>query len=291
MTVLLLALLITQVAAAPQTGTADESAVEASAILDRSRQKLLDAPSLTMDIRIRARVDGRQIEAIGRHVAGPFPQARTELTTELSGLRATRIEVCDGQVLWQISRFTDTTVEPVIDPISGREQVDRTITRKDVDRVLAAIRTNGITTDQVLRAELGLGGLPAFLAGLDAAFDFRGQPGGGNSIILRGGWRDGVVASHGIDPKRSRQTLPDLAELTLDRKTLLPTRLTYYQTGDGEPQKIVQLDHLNIRVGDPVDARLFSYSPPTGATVEDTTARTLQEIEAAGRPESEPATD
>lgn len=258
---------------------------DATTLLNESRQTLLDLPSMSAEIIERADFDGRRFEARGTYLAGAFPKLRLELTVELEGLRGHLLEVCDGQVLWSIREISDPTIEKATetDPASladVTETSDRQIIRRDVDRILAALRRSSVNPQQLLDAEIGLGGLPALLAGLESAFELAVQdrPSQPDQMVLAGPWRDGVLEKLQIDRKRSRRSLPDMVEVTLDRRTRLPVRVTYLQARDGAPRKLMQIELRQIRTAVAIGPERFQYTPPSDITVQDATSQTLRAI-------------
>ena len=250
----------------------------AEAILDRSRLTLVRTSSLQARIVERVDFGGRRYEAAGDYVAGAYPQLRLRLEIPAGDLRARLLEICDGEVLWTIREIAATQ------PAENEEpSPERIVLRRDVDRIQSALR-DPVTAEQIMIAELGLGGLPALLSGLQSNFDCTLTGVTPASYEIEGSWKQDRLAAIGIDPERVPDTLPDLAMISIERKTLIPKRIAYLKrsgqddTESTRPMLMVEL--REVRIGDALAHDVFSYKPPQGANVEDVTKQTLDRLDA-----------
>ena len=168
---------------APQPATVVISTLDAAEVLRHARQMLMKTPSLQASIQHRGRLAAGAFESSGTYRAGQFPRLRIETTTELAGLTGRSIEICDGQVLWTERRIEGLPIDPDDEESDGTQTI---VTRRDIDLIRDALANSPQTSDHVLAAELGVGGLPSLLAGLQTAFDFRASRTETGEIVLRG---------------------------------------------------------------------------------------------------------
>lgn len=258
---------------------------ESRSELAASREALLAVPSLQANLRLRGHLNGRQFEAAGDYVAGSYPQTRLRLEIAIDTLTGTLLQVCDGQVSWTVREVTRQTTGPAA---AGRatspttqaptDDVTRTTTivRRDADRIVQA--AGGATPQRRLLGDLGVGGLPALLAGLERCFDFTPAAGSPEVIELHGRWKPEVFAELGLNRDATTLDLPTGVQVTLDRSTTLPLRVLYVRGEAAAAVPMFSLELQDLRTHVELPSTIFEYAPPDDAPFEDLTRQTLAEM-------------
>jgi hypothetical protein len=164
------------------------------------------------------------------------------------------------------------------------------VTRRDVRAILSAAKGSKGAPEDVLTAELGLGGLPAILASLEKTMDFTsvGQEDirGKVLTVIDGTWKPGqrdkllAAANSGLDEKQRTKKLPmhipDSVRVYLDPENgMFPRRIVYWKQ---HPERdysfpMVTIAFSDIVLNGPVDEKSFEFDAPEGVTPDDITAR------------------
>ena len=277
--------------------TATESSPEADRaveLLRASRQNLFGYQSVRANLREFVALGERRFEAEGSYTAGPFnplPQLRLEYKVRVGNTLGTLLEVCDGQILHTqrtIERLDNSAAED-----SRSAQPDVTVTRRDVRKILDAVHKHGATTETVLQAELGIGGLPALLTSIERATVFqsvREEPIAGRAChLLEGTWKPDFLAElrgHFEYLGRSIENyLPELVRIHLDAETLFPVRISYWAaTGSEGASKLplLTLEFTEVKINEPVSPVLFEFVA-AGLDETDVTEEFIQAIQAAAQ--------
>lgn len=289
LTAIVLSLLIGGVMAHGQESTANQpadlgvrpvqqQAVDPVAWLSLSRQQLMNARSMTATIQQQGQMVSGRFASQGTYAAGQFPRLRIEMTMELGGLTGHRLEVCDGQVLWTERQISGLPVDPSDEDSTG---IETDVVRRDIDLIRDALANSPQTFEHVLAAEIGVGGLPSLLAGLQSAFEFRAKATEDQSVILVGRWnadaRDRLNLS-GASPR-----VPTEVEIRIDPSSPVPEQISYIRSNGETRQELLSIRFSDVRIGGPIDDRLFAYSPPDGIDVTNQTLKVVERVEAVGK--------
>ncbi|HUG90906.1 MAG TPA: hypothetical protein VML55_08740 [Planctomycetaceae bacterium] len=240
-------------------------------LLQQARDNLINKPleaSLAEDILI-----GRgRFKATGRYVQGPNLKLRLEFTVKVGKTEGTLLEVCDGQILWTHQK------------IGERPR----ITRRDVREILDAASQAGHIDDNLITAELGLGGLPALLASIERNMVLeapREETIDGQTVhVIEGGWTEEFLKRYsatGEAPQELPGNVPERVQIYLDGE-LYPRRIVYRKKVPGRDFDVplLTLDIKDIRVNAPVSDREFVFEPERGVFVEDITRQYTERLRA-----------
>lgn len=259
---------------------------EALEIFQEAQRQLFEHSSIRTRFRELIAFPGRPFSAEGTYVTGGPLQLRLEYQIELGDLRGTMLQVCDGQVSW--------TREEVI-PIVGTEgelaeevAYSRT-SRRDVNQILREVEQQPGVEGAILVAQLGIGGLPAMLAGIERTmlFDHHEtvEQNGRNFIVVEGRWRDD------LSPIVQQFTTggPERVKVFLAEENLFPERIVYLQrvSEEGEFLELLDLQFLDIEFNTPVNPEAFTFVSPPGTEEHDETQSYLLLLEELQSPMSE----
>jgi hypothetical protein len=137
--------------------------------LKRAREQLLKASSVSATVVETISLFDKSYKAEGKYLQKTSPQPdewhmRLELRIKFGEAAGSLLEVCDGEVLW-----TRTEIE-FGKKREPREKKETTLTRRNVSEIMSAVRKLGDpTTESVLIATFGLGGIPALIAAIAQA--------------------------------------------------------------------------------------------------------------------------
>ena len=267
--------------------TASEAAKEAQALLKKARSKLIAHHSIQAKIQETVAIGPRKFQVQGTYLQGTDLKLRVDFHVRAGASEASMLEICDGQVLWSRCKVGET------------EQ----ITRRDVRQILNAAAAQRSQPEIMLKAELGLGGLPALLAAIEDNLDFfairQESIGEHELIVIEGRWKPEIrnrwVDESGKPAKNLPAYVPERIRIYFDRDTLFPRRLFYLkQQGQGAAfRPLVTLDIRDVVLNSPIDDEEFQFIPPDGAVPEDVTSRYLKSLspaEAVATPD-QPAAD
>ena len=249
------------------------AARSAESELRRARSSLSQASSLSARLVETISLFDRNVRAEGRYLQSSNRRIRLELKLKLGQTSGSLLEVCDGEILW-----SKQDVGP-----------DTTITRRNVNQILDAARQSGAVPENMLIADLGLGGLPALLASIERSFDFTGlksdrlrdRP----VVILQGQWKPPVVATlnPGGDPNQLPPYIPDLIRIYLDEETGFPLRIMYLKKIPDRDtlRSLLTLDFLDPQVGQELPSQEFVFVPPSQPQPIELTHQYLQQLRPA----------
>jgi len=270
----------------------EKSAATALVTMEAAREKLVGYRSVKAKIVESVTLGDRKFRMSGTYLQGTDLKLRLEYDVEVGSTKAKLIEVCDGQILW-----THHMV--------GKEQ---RITRRNVRQILTAAGAAGATPQNLLTAELGLGGLPSLMASIQKSLKLERQweqdVGQHEFIVVEGGWkqafREKFLGPGAPDDQALPPFVPDRVRLYFDKESLFPRRILYLkQDGAKVHHPMVALDLIEVEWNGPVDEKAFAYTPPENVPHEDSTRAYISQFEkpAAGQtpagaapPGSTPAT-
>ncbi len=255
--------------------------------LKRARELLARNKSVSAKIVETVSILDHSFKAEGQYLQGNLDQndhrVRLELKLKVGDTQGTLLEVCDGTILW-------TRHEIAKEP---------TITRRNVQQILDAARQNGSVPENVLVADMGLGGMPALLAALERALNFTGlkidtlreRP----VYVIQGSWKPAYLArwqappAPGTAPAPLPPYVPDLVRLYLDQETGFPIRVMYLKKiVDRELLKpMLTLDFIDVVLDQPVDQTVFEFKPPDRPPPIEVTPTYLNQL-APGQPLAPP---
>ena len=170
------------------------------------------------------------------------------------------------------------------------------VTRRNLKDILdAASSVSGYDANNVAM-DLGVGGLRALVSRLQAAMVFapvKVVKAGERSLLeVSGRWSDrvrrevfGLPEGTFVD---SRPFVPEYVRVYVDSETMLLRRIQFLKHSADPAQKLARplltLDLRNLKVNEPVDESIFSFTPPENAREEDQTESVINAIKASVAP-------
>ncbi len=244
---------------------------EALSIFQDAQRRLFEHSSVRSRFREIISFSNRPFVAEGTYLAGGPLQMRLEYEIELGDMRGVLLQVCDGQVSWtrqQVFPITPAGEAP------DEEDLYSHTSRRDIDQILREAENHPGMEGATLVAELGIGGLPAMMAGIERmmTFDFHatGEWNNRRFIVLEGRWRDDlppeVQVFIGAGPER--------VKVFLAEDTLFPERMVYLKKLTGEENEyhqLLELQFLDVEFDTPVNPEAFSFISPPGTEEHDET--------------------
>ena len=266
-----------------------EDAAQADMLLQEARTSLLNRQSLQADMRQQIHVGERQLKAEGTYLSGAFPKLRLEYKIRVGSMQGSLTEICDGTIL-----HTQKAIGLV-----GAKDPEWMMTRRDVQKILAATENSKNLAVASLGAEIGIGGLPAILASIDrcmvgkrvTAEEFEGQ----TCRVYHGAWDPVLLQNYyarlEADSKEVRASLmpffPDTVQVFFTSDTLLPVKIVYFKNEQDQAGKIsgvralMVLEFRNLKLDQPVPPTAFQFVLPSGREEMDTTNDFLTLIQAS----------
>ena len=265
---------------ASAAGAAVSPVPDASTLLAQAREKLDSYRTFKATLVETVEFGPRRFTAEGVYMQGIDQRVRIDLEVSIGKNKGRLLQISDGDVLHTVY---DVGATP-------------RITRRDVKQILAAIKNEQATS--TVKAELGLGGLPALLSAIEQSIEF--QPtvtaaiDGRDFYILEGTWKPlfreqferqaQQFSNPGPEgePRPLPAHIPDFIRLYIDAESLVPYRVRYLKqsTAPGEePAPLLTLDFRDIVVNASIDPIEFRYAAPEGVQVADITKLYLQQIQ------------
>jgi outer membrane lipoprotein-sorting protein len=257
----------------------EASGAAALITMEQARDKLIRYKSVKADISEVVTLGNRKIRLSGKYLQGTDLQLRFEFEVNVGGTKGRLLEVCDGQILW-------TYYE-----VGKQKRVARRLVRQILNEA-------GDGPENLLIAEIGLGGLPGLLASIQRAIVFDKQweqdVGDQTFVVVEGTWTPSNRAKflggkpNATDPLPAH--VPDRVRIYYDKKHLFPRRVLYLKrdlkTRVHHP--MVKLDFLNVEWNIELDKSQFNYTPPENVPREDTTEHYVKQfVEARKKAEEE----
>jgi hypothetical protein len=257
---------------------------EALAIFHEAQSRLYEHSSVRARYREVATFPTRSFVAGGTYLAGGPLQMRLEYQIELGSMRGTLLQVCDGQVSW-----TRQEVVPILpkgeEP--SEDEVFSHTSRRDINQILRAVESEPGVEEAVQVANLGIGGMPAMLAGIESTmifdhheartWDYRTVEMGEevwkerHCIVVQGRWREQLP-----------ETLPQRVHIYFAEDTLFPERFVYLQRVSPDRdiyRPLMDLQFLDVEFDVPVNSDAFTFISPPGTEEHDETRTFIAEIE------------
>lgn len=240
----------------------DQPLDQATTILERARERLISYESIRAELVETVALGGHEFRMKATYLQGTNLRLRLDCQVQVGETTGKLTEVCDGQILWTWQQ------------IGERQRV----TRRNVRQIERAVSSTGMSTQNLLLAELGFGGLPALVASLQKSLKFERvaeqDVDGLRLVVMDAVWkpefRDQLAGGPGI-PLPSH--IPDRVRLYLQKDKLFPRRILYLKQGS-QPNRfrpLVSLDFVNVVWDGPLDETAFQFTPPENVRREDIT--------------------
>lgn len=242
-------------------------------VVREARERLASYDTIEMGVVQATHFRDRANKARGRYWQGTNLRTRLEFNVRVGQVDGRLLQVCDGADLW-------TQYD-----VGGETR----LTLRRVQPILQAARAHGLTGEQLMKAEIGLGGLPALFRALEESTDFdkieKRQTDAGTSYVVKGGWTEEF--SKAFEEPNIQLFVPHRIEVELDEK-LFPLGIVYLRRvekdGEEELRPIVSLEFNDPVVGEPIDESRFEFTPPTGVFLQDVTDQYVQKLKASPGP-------
>ncbi len=216
----------------------------------------------------------RSLEAHGQIVRGQKLQLRLEFEIKSGGTTGRLLQVSNGDRLWTERRVNEIPK----------------LTVQDVKEILNKAKAESVQENVVI-AEMGLGGITALLASLDRTMNF-GEPqtvevDGEELFRVDGQWNADYLKRIQANPQLAKELpeyIPDGSRVYFDREHF-PRRIQYLKKlPDQEGMRpVVTLDFLDVEwlSEADVDPKLFEYEPPEQVYPEDVTKTYIDQLRPA----------
>jgi hypothetical protein len=247
-------------------------------VSDLQRARTLVAGHASISARLVQTISmfDRHVRAEGRYLQAPGRRVRMELNLKVGSTNGTLLEVCDGEILW------------------SRQDIDQQpqISRRNVTQILEAARAAGTVPENMLIADLGLGGLGSLLGALERSFEFSGMK--DDTLrerpvtIIQGEWSTFMQTNlRGADPNSPFPPyIPDVVRVTLDRENGVPLRLMYLKKVPGRDvlKPFLTLDFHDVKLGETIDPAEFQFTVPERVQPSELTQLYIQRLQPAAPP-------
>ncbi|MGZ0171825.1 MAG: LolA family protein [Planctomycetales bacterium] len=269
----------------------EKSGGSALVTLGSARDRLISYRSVQAEMFETVDLGLRRFRMKGSYLQGTDLKLRLEYDLLVGNTEAHLVEVCDGQILW-----THQTIG-----------TDEKVTRRNVRQILTAASSAGKTPQNLLTAELGLGGLPGLLAGIQKSLQLEKQweqdVNEQTFVVIEGGWKKAFRSKFlGPDPDPKQPLpafVPDQVRIYFEQESLFPRRILYLKRSEdgGTRRPMVTLDFVNVRWDVELADDAFNYTPPEKVARQDVTQAYINRFappkpdDASGAPTEQPATE
>lgn len=242
----------------------EKSGASAQVTLESARDRLISYRSVQAEMIETVDLGVRRFRMKGSYLQGTDLKLRLEYELQVGSTEARLVEVCDGQILW-----THQTIG-----------ADERVTRRNVRQILTAASSAGKTPQNLLTAELGLGGLPGLLAGIQKSVQLEKQweqdVNQQTFVVIEGGWKKSFRSKFLGPDADSEQPLPafvpDQVRIYFEQESLFPRRILYLKKSDeGTRRPMVTLDFVDVRWNVDLAEDAFDYTPPEKVARQDVT--------------------
>ncbi|MBD3672585.1 MAG: hypothetical protein HUJ26_03570 [Planctomycetaceae bacterium] len=264
-----------QAAAEEQAQKNAEVRRKARQTLEEARKRLEGYDSIRADIVETVLLGSRRYQAKGEYVQVRGNKVRLSFQVSIKGadgkpLQGSLLQVSNGEVMHSSYQVGD----------------DLQVSRRDVVQIMDTIEKYPYLGIDLVKARLGLGGLPALLSSLETSLafdDYQVETINEKQFLkIAGGWTPQLIAQ--MKPPGSPEDtplpayIPDRVHVYFDEENYFPRRVLYLkQVGEGF-QPMLTLDFVNIRQNVAVSADDFLFYPPEGAVSQDITQSIIQGI-------------
>ena len=242
----------------------EKSGASAQVTLESARDRLISYRSVQSQMIETVDLGLRRFRMEGSYLQGTDLKLRLEYDLQIGNTEAHLVEVCDGQILWTHQKI-------------GTEE---RVTRRNVRQILTAASSAGKTPQNLLTAELGLGGLPGLLAGIQKSVQLEKQweqdVNEQTFVVIEGGWKKSFRSKFlGPDADQEQPLptfVPDQVRIYFEQESLFPRRILYLKRSeDGTRRPMVTLDFVEVRWDVELAEDAFNYTPPEKVARQDVT--------------------
>ncbi len=268
----------------------EKSGGSALVTLGTARDRLISYRSVEAQMVETVDLGLRRFRLKGSYLQGTDLKLRLEYDLLVGNTEAHLVEVCDGQILWTHQKIGD----------------EERVTRRNVRQILTAASSAGKTPQNLLTAELGLGGLPGLLAGIQKSVQLEKQwdqdVNEQTFVVIEGGWKKNFRSKFlGPDPDPNQPLpafVPDQVRIYFEQESLFPRRILYLKhSEDGTRRPMVTLDFVDVRWDVELAEDAFDYTPPEKVARQDVTQAYInrfappEQAGAPGTPSEQTATE
>lgn len=247
-------------------------APEAKKLFESARKKLANRMYRAKIVQ-KLSFPNRTLTAKGEILRGMKYRMRLEFEVQSGATTGKLIQVCNGDKLWTERRVNDVT----------------RLTVQDVREILSKVGPDPLRENLVI-AEMGLGGITSLLASLERTMNF-GKP---QSVVIDGEelfrvdgkWNAEFLAKAKASTEAVQgmpDYIPDGARVYFDRDDF-PRRIQYLKKEAKHDvlKPIVTLDFLDVEwlTEDEVKPSAFDYQPPERVFPEDVTKTYVDQLRA-----------
>lgn len=263
---------------------------EALSIFQDAQRRLFEHSSVRAQFREIISFSNRPFVAEGLYLAGGPLQMRLEYEIELGDMRGVLLQVCDGQVSW--TRQQVFPITPAGEAPADEDLYSHT-SRRDIDQILREAENHPGVEGATLVAELGIGGLPAMMAGIERMMTFdlhvTGEWNDRRFVVVEGRWREDLPQEVQVFIAAG----PERVKVFLAEDTLFPERIVYLKklTGEGnEYHQLLELQFRDVEFDVPVNPEAFSFISPPGTEEHDETRIFINLLDRLPAPNDEDST-
>ena len=250
----------------------EASGTVALVTLQDARAKLLTYRTVRAKVTEVVSLGDRQFRMEGSYLQGTDLKVRVEYKVQVGGTEGRLLEVCDGRLLWTHQQV-------------GKEQ---RVSRRDVRQILDAAATPDRSPDDMLQAELGLGGLGGLLASIQSSVqfekqweqDFDGVP----FVVIDGTWRveqrQKFLGPNATADDALPALVPDRIRVYFQKDVLFPRRIMYLKRpGKGKaPRPMLSIDFTDVAWNIDVGDEAFKFERPENVDPQDVTEGYLKQF-------------
>jgi len=242
----------------------EKSGASAQVTMESARDRLISYRSVKARIVEAVNLGPRRFHMKGNYLQGTDLKLRLEYDIQVGNTAAHLVEVCDGQILW-----THQTI--------GKDQ---RVTRRNVRQILTAASSVGKSPQNLLTAELGLGGLPGLLAGIQKSVQLEKQwdqdVNDQTFVVIEGGWKKSFRSKF-VGPDADKEEplppfVPEQIRIYFEKESLFPRRILYMKRDEaGTRRPMVTLDFVDVQWNIELAEDAFEYTPPEKVARQDVT--------------------
>lgn len=249
----------------------EQTGAAALRTVQQARDRLISYRSVSANLVETVSMGSRRFRMKGSYLQGTDLKLRLEFAVKVGRTQGSMVEVCDGQILSTHTKIGD--VEKV--------------TRRNVRQILSEAGKVGRTPQNLLTAELGLGGLPGLMASLQKSVQFLKQweqdVDTMTFVVVEGGWKRAFREKFlGPNPSSDRPlppTVPDQVRVYYERESLFPRRILYLKQDESKVRRpMVAIDFVDVTWNGEVADSAFVFTPPEDVSVEDVTEAYLEQF-------------
>lgn len=240
----------------------------ANKTLKEARKRIESFDSLRAEIVETVLLGSRRYQAKGEYVQARGNKVRLSFRVSIKGadgkpLEGSLMQVSNGEVMHSSYQIGE----------------DLQVSRRDVVQIMDAIEKYPYMGIDLVKARLGLGGLPALLVSLQTSIafdDYKIETLNGTKFIrIAGEWTPQLQARM-RPPGSPKDTplpnyIPDRVHVYFDQESYFPRRLLYLKKVGKGFQPMLTLDFVNVQQNVAVSADDFLFYPPEGAVSQDIT--------------------